>query len=176
MKLIATILLLSITPSLVYSKSKSIQTTGFIQSVEVIKKNITRDIPKKEKVCEIKRVPVNQKAQSFGADNLIGALIGGAIGNKLGQGGGKQGSTAIGALLGSELVRSEKQALANDNQFVEKEICKFQTITYTETIEQISGYKLYVEVDGDIVTFHTNRSYNPGETVSIIKKINYFLN
>ena len=75
---------------------------------------------------EIKRVPVNQKAQSFGADNLIGALIGGAIGNKLGQGGGKQGSTAIGALLGSELVRSEKQALANDNQFVEKEICKFQ--------------------------------------------------
>ena len=175
MKFITIILLLFITPNLVYSKSRSIQIKGFIQSVEVIKKNITRDIPRKEKICEIKRVPVNQQAQSFGADNLIGALIGGAIGNKLGQGGGKQGSTAIGALLGSELVRNEKQALA-DEQFTEKEVCKLQTITYTETIEEITGYKIYVEVDGDILTFYSNRSYNPGETVSIIKKVSYSLN
>lgn len=175
MKLIVTILLFLV-PNLVYSKTKSIQTTGYVQSVEVLKKYITRDVPKKEKICQIKRVPISQKAQGFGADNLIGALIGGAIGNKLGQGGGKQGSTAIGALIGSEIVRNEKQAQASDDQFVEKEICKLQTITYTETSEQITGYKIHVEVDGSIIIFQSNRSYNVNDPISITKKINYFLN
>ena len=68
-----------------------------------MKKYVTQQIPKREKVCEIKRVPANGSAAGFGADNLIGALIGGAIGNKIGQGGGKQGSTAIGALIGFSL-------------------------------------------------------------------------
>ena len=170
------IILLFLIPSIGYSKTKSIKTTGYVQSVEVLKKYLTRDVPRKEKICEIKRVPANKQAQSFGADNLIGALIGGAIGNKLGEGGGKQGSTAIGALLGSELVRNEKQAQANDKQFIEKEICKLQTITYTETSEQITGYKIYVEIEGSVIAFKSNRSYNTGDTVSIRKEINYFLN
>lgn len=176
MKFIVIILTLFLTPSLVYSKTKTIRTNGLVQSVEVLKKLITRDVPRKEKICEIKRVPTNRKAQSFGADNLIGALIGGAIGNKLGEGGGKQGSTAIGALIGSEIVRNEKKAMANENEFVEKEICKIQTITYTESEEQITGYKVYVEIDGDTIVFNSNKSYRTGEVVTIIKEINYFLN
>ena len=63
--------------------------------LEVLKQFVTKQTPKTEKVCETKRVPINQPNQGFGADNLIGALIGGAIGNQLGKGGGKQGSTAI---------------------------------------------------------------------------------
>ena len=151
------------------------QSNGYIESVEVLKKYVTENIPKKEKICEIKRVPVQKTSRGFGADNLIGALIGGAIGNKLGEGGGKSGSTAIGALIGSEIVRSDKQARADNNQFVEKEVCRMQNITYTETSEQIIGYKLNINVDGQIIEFRSNKSYNPGDTISVRKEISYFL-
>merc|ERR1712224_616005 len=128
---------------------------------------VTQNIPKREKVCEIKRVPVQKTSQGFGADNLIGALIGGAIGNKLGEGGGKSGSTAIGALIGSEIVSKDKQARADNDRFVEKEVCRIQNITYTETSEQITGYKLSVDVDGQIIQFRSNKSYNPGDSITI---------
>ena len=164
-----------ILPSIVFSKTVIIQSSGYIESVEVLKKYVTENIPKKEKVCEIKRVPVQKASQGFGADNLIGALIGGAIGNKIGEGGGKQGSTAIGALIGSEIVRNDKQARASNNEFVEKEVCRIQNITYTETSEQITGYKLNIDVDGQILEFISNKSYNPGDTISIRKKVSYSL-
>ena len=162
-------------PSITFSKTIIVQSNGYVQSVEVLKKYVTQNIPKKEKICEIKRVPLQKSSQGFNADNLIGALIGGAIGNKLGEGGGKSGSTAIGALIGSEIVRNDKKARADNNQFVEKEICKIQNITYTETSEQITGYKLNVEVDGQIIQFKSNKSFNPGETIAIRKEVNYFL-
>ena len=165
-----------ILPSIVFSKTVIIQSNGYIESVEVLKKYVTENIPKKEKVCEIKRVPVQKASRGFSADNLIGALIGGAIGNKLGEGGGKSGSTAIGALIGSEIVRSDKQARADNNQFVEKEVCSIRNITYTETSEQITGYKLNVNVDGQTIEFRSNKSYNPGDTISVRKEISYFLN
>ena len=172
-KIILIILCVVFLPYDTKAKTKIVNTSGFVQSVEILKKYVTQQIPKREKVCEIKRVPANGSAAGFGADNLIGALIGGAIGNKIGQGGGKQGSTAIGALIGSEVVRSNKQAHANNGQFVEKEICRLQRIVHTETIEQISGYRLTVEVDGDLITINSNRSYNPGDTISIRKEIRY---
>ena len=172
MKFIICIFLI-ILPTITFSKTVIIQSNGYIQSVEVLKKYTTQNIPKKEKVCEIKRVPVQKASQGFGADNLIGALIGGAIGNKIGEGGGKQGSTAIGALIGSEIVRNDKQARASNNEFVEKEVCRIQNITYTETSEQITGYKLNIDIDGQILEFISNKSYNPGDTISIRKKISY---
>ena len=174
MKFIISIFLIII-PTITFSKTIIVQSNGYVESVEVLKKYVTQNIPKKEKVCEIKRVPVQKTSQGFSADNLIGALIGGAIGNKLGEGGGKAGSTAIGALIGSEVVRSDKQARAENNQFVEKEICKIQNITYSETSEQITGYKLNVEVDGQIIEFKSNKSYNPGEIIVIRKEVNYYL-
>ena len=175
MKFIFSILFIFIS-SVGYSKTITIQTNGYVESVEVLKKYVTQNIPKREKVCEIKRVPVQKASQGFGADNLIGALIGGAIGNKIGEGGGKQGSTAIGALIGSEIVRNDKQARANNNEFVEKEVCRIQNITYTETSEQITGYKLNIDIDGQILEFISNKSYNPGDTINIRKKISYSLN
>ena len=174
MKFIICIFLI-IVPTVAFSKTVIIQSNGYIQSVEVLKKYVTQNIPKREKVCEIKRVPVQKASQGFGADNLIGALIGGAIGNKIGEGGGKQGSTAIGALIGSEIVRNDKQARASNNEFVEKEVCRIQNITYTETSEQITGYKLNIDIDGQILEFISNKSYNPGDTISIRKKVSYSL-
>ena len=104
----------------------------------------------------------------------IGALIGGAIGNRLGEGGGKSGATALGALIGSEVVRNEK-AEANQN-FVEKEVCRVQKVIHTETTEQISGYKLIIDVDGETIQMNSNRSYNPGDLITLTKKISYSLN
>ena len=119
MKFIFSVLFIFLS-SVSFSKTITTLTNGYVESVEVLKKYVTQNIPKREKVCEIKRGPVQKTSQGFGADNLIGALIGGAIGNKIGEGGGKQGSTAIGALIGSEIVRNDKQARASNNEFVEK--------------------------------------------------------
>lgn len=151
-----------------YSKTNFYQVTGTVSSVEVLKTYSEQRVPKNEKTCSIQRVPVNQNAQKFGADNFIGALIGGAIGNQLGSGGGKSGSTAIGALIGSEVVRNEK-AEANQN-YIEKEVCRVTKVMHTETIEQVSGYRLNIEVDGDIISFTSNRSYNPGDLITLTKK------
>ncbi len=157
-----------------YSKTNFYQVTGSVSSVEVLKTYSTQKVPKNEKRCAIQRVPVNQDANKFGADNFIGALIGGAIGNRLGEGGGKSGATALGALIGSEVVRSDK-AGANQN-FVEKEVCRVQKVMHTETIEQISGYKLIIDVDGETIYMNSNRSYNPGDLITLTKKISYSLN
>jgi uncharacterized protein YcfJ len=174
MKFVISIFLI-ILPTLSFSKTVIIQSNGYIESVEVLKKYVTQNVPKKEKVCEIKRVPVQNASRGFGADNLIGALIGGAIGNKLGEGGGKSGSTAIGALIGSEIVNKDKQARADNGQFVEKEVCRIQNITYTETSEKITGYKLNVDIDGQIIQFRSNKYYNPGDAIAVRKEISYFL-
>ena len=157
-----------------YSKTNFYQVTGTISSIEVLKTYSTQKVPRDEKRCSIQRVPVNQEANKFGADNFIGALIGGAIGNRIGEGGGKSGATALGALIGSEVVRSDK-ATANQN-FVEKEVCRIQKVIHTETTERISGYKLIVDVDGETISFNSNRSYNPGDLITLTKKVSYSLN
>jgi len=157
-----------------YSKTNFYQVTGSVSSIEVLKTYTTQKVPKDEKRCSIQRVPVNQEANKFGADNFIGALIGGAIGNRLGEGGGKSGSTAIGALLGSEVVRSEK-AGANQN-FVEKKVCRIQKVIHTETTEQVSGYRLNIDIDGETISLNSNRSYRPGDLITLTKKISYSLN
>ena len=90
MKFIFSVLFIFLS-SVSFSKTITTLTNGYVESVEVLKKYVTQNIPKREKVCEIKRVPVQKASQGFGADNLIGALIGGAIGNKIGEGGGKTG-------------------------------------------------------------------------------------
>ena len=175
-KIFSYIIILLIMSNKTFAESLYFKTSGQIKHVEVLKKYITKQIPKKEKICEIKRLPANQASDNFGADNLIGALIGGAIGNQLGKGGGKQGSTAIGALIGSEVVRNNKQANANTNDFVEKEVCRVQNIIHTETVEKISGYKLSIEVDNDIITMNSNKSFNVGDLISINKKVIYSFN
>ena len=157
-----------------YSKTNFYQVTGSVSSIEVLKTYNTQKIPRDEKRCSIQRVPINKEANKFGADNFIGALIGGAIGNRLGEGGGKSGATALGALIGSEVVRSDK-ATANQN-FVEKEVCRIQKVIHTETTERISGYKLIVDVDGETISFNSNRSYNPGDLITLTKKVSYSLN
>ena len=157
-----------------YSKTNFYQVTGSVSSIEVLKTYTTQKVPRDEKRCSIQRVPVNQEANKFGADNFIGALIGGAIGNRLGEGGGKSGSTAIGALIGSEVVRNEK-ADANQN-FVEKEVCRIQKVIHTETTEQVRGYRLNIDIDGETISLNSNRSYSPGDLITLTKKISYSLN
>ena len=53
-----------------YSKTNFYQVTGSISSVEVLKKYTNQRVPREEKKCSIQRVPVNQNAQKFGADNF----------------------------------------------------------------------------------------------------------
>ena len=65
---------------------------------------------------------------------------------------------------------------ANIENYVEKKVCRIQKVIHTETLEQVSGYRLNIEVDGEIISLTSNRSYNPGDLVTLTKKISYSLN
>ena len=71
-------------------------------------------------------------------------------------------------------MRSDKAAANND--YVEKEVCRMQKVIYTETKEQISGYKINIDVDGETISITSNKSYNPGEIITLSKKITYSVN
>ena len=72
------------------------------------------------------------------------------------------------------MVRSEKNASNRD--YEEREVCRIEKVVYSETKEQISGYKLDVEIDGDTISINSNKSYNPGDIITLTKKISYSLN
>ena len=63
-----------------------------------------------------------------------------------------------------------KNSISN---FEEKEICRIQKTLHTETIEKVSGYRLTIEIDGELISINSNRSYRPGEIISIRKEVNY---
>ena len=55
------------------------------------------------------------------------------------------------------MVRSEKNASNRD--YEEREVCRIEKVVYSETKEQISGYKLDVEIDGDTISINSNKYY-----------------
>ena len=64
MKFIFSVLFIFLS-SVSFSKTITKITNGYITSVEVLKKYVTQNIPKREKVCEIKRFPLQKASQGF---------------------------------------------------------------------------------------------------------------
>ena len=79
-------------------------------------------------------------------------------------------------ILNSKEVNQKIERLAwevYEHNFEEKEICRIQKTLHTETIEKVSGYRLTIEIDGELISINSNRSYRPGEIISIRKEVNY---
>jgi uncharacterized protein YcfJ len=94
-------------------------------------------------------VPVTETRRSIGG-TLLGGAIGAAIGNQVGGGSGQDIATATGAVLGAAVG----QNVAGD-QTVTRNQCTSEPFT----IQQVSQYKITVDVNG---TFHTvYRSFSP---------------
>ena len=160
----------------IFSESSTNNSIGIVQSVEPLKKSTTKQIPTFKKVCKMKKVPVPvpEESHQFGADNLIGAVIGGAIGSQFGDKHSRPATAAVGAVVGSEIVRNAKVTDAK-KKVEEKKVCKTKKRYKSETIEKIYGYKLIVKIDDELVSMTTTKPYLVGEPITLRKNTEYFL-
>ena len=160
----------------ILSESSTNNSVGIVQSVEPLKKSTTKQIPTFKKVCKIKKVsaPVPEESHQFGADNLVGAVIGGAIGSQFGDKHSRPATAAVGAVVGSEIVRNAKVTNAK-KKVEEKKVCQSKKRYKSETIEKIYGYKLIVKIDDELVSMTTTKPYLVGEHITLRKNTEYFL-
>jgi len=71
-------------------------------------RNVTRNIPTTERVCETVNVPIYSSGGSTG-NTIAGAIIGGAIGNQFGNGSGRDAMTVLGAIVGADVANRSAQ-------------------------------------------------------------------
>ena len=84
--------------------------TGIVTRVEVLTRNYIDEMPEQRQVCQIEQVPILAKknTQPLTDKEVLGAIIGGVLGSKMGEGDGKTAATALGALIGSNLVSGKQ--------------------------------------------------------------------
>lgn len=95
--------------------------------------------------------PVTENRRSIGG-TLVGGAIGAAIGNQVGGGSGQDIATALGAVTGAVVG----QNVAGDNI-----VTTTQCVNEPFTVQQISQYKVTVEINGNLYTVY--RSFGPAQ-------------
>jgi uncharacterized protein YcfJ len=93
--------------------------------------------------------PVTEQRRSIGG-TLIGGAIGAAVGNQVGGGSGQDIATAVGAVTG---------AAVGQNVAGDRTVTRNQCVTEPYTVQQISQYKVTVEINGGIYTVY--RGFGP---------------
>jgi uncharacterized protein YcfJ len=93
--------------------------------------------------------PVTETRRSIGG-TLVGGAIGAAVGNQVGGGSGRTIATAVGAVTGAAVG----QNVAGDNT-----VTTNQCVNEPYTVQEISQYKVTVEINGGIYTVY--RSFGP---------------
>ncbi len=93
--------------------------------------------------------PVTETRRSIGG-TLVGGAIGAALGNQVGGGSGRDIATAVGAVTGAAVG----QNVAGDNT-----VTTNQCVNEPFTVQQISQYKVTVEINGSFYTVY--RSFGP---------------
>lgn len=98
---------------------------------------------------------------------VAGAIIGGAVGNQVGSGSGRRLATIAGAAGGAIAGREIQDRQQQSRQRVEtrsERVCR----TETAPREQVIGYDVTYELDGQIATLRTETK--PGETLPMGQK------
>ncbi len=93
--------------------------------------------------------PVTEQRRSIGG-TLVGGAIGAYLGNQVGGGSGQDIATAVGAVTGAAVG----QNVAGDNT-----VTTNQCVNEPFTVQQISQYKVTVEINGSLYTVY--RSFGP---------------
>jgi uncharacterized protein YcfJ len=93
--------------------------------------------------------PVTEQRRSIGG-TLVGGAIGAAIGNQVGGGSGQDIATAVGAVTG---------AAVGQNVAGDRTVTRNQCVTEPYTVQQISQYKVTVEINDNLYTVY--RSFGP---------------
>ncbi|HBP73998.1 MAG TPA: hypothetical protein DD665_10500 [Alphaproteobacteria bacterium] len=150
---------------------------GKVETVEVLTNTYIRKTPTEENVCQTEEVPVySEKKGGKELDGLIiGGLLGSAVGNAVSKGDGAGTIGAVtGALIGREHVKKNKRG-GEIVGYRQQEVCNIRTVMTEQTVEEITGYRVRIEVDGKIISLESKRPRNLGERVEINRKTTYSL-
>ena len=153
---------------------------GTVSGADPIRTSYIRKTPKDERVCQTQDVPVYGEAAGNNESDLgamiIGGVIGSAIGNKTSdnEGAGAAGAV-VGALLGREHAKKNQGGGQQIIGYRQQEVCNIRTVMTEQTVEEITGYRVRIEVDGKIISLESKRPRNMGERIEVNRKTTYSL-
>ena len=58
----------------------------------------------------------------------------------------------------------------------QQDVCEIQKRVREERIEEVTGYRLNIDVDGDTISLKTKQSYDVGDEIEIRRQTTYSLN
>ena len=153
---------------------------GTVSGADPIRTSYIRKTPKDERVCQTQDVPVYGEAAGNNESDLgamiIGGVIGSAIGNKTSdnEGAGAAGAV-VGALLGREHAKKNQGGGQQIIGYRQQEVCNIRTVMTEQTVEEITGYRVRIEIDGKIISLESKRPRNMGERIEVNRKTTYSL-
>lgn len=150
---------------------------GTVETVDILTSSYIRKTPTEEQVCHTQEVPVYSEAE--GGDELGGLIIGGLIGSAVGNGiSSKDGAGTIGAVTGALIGREHAKSHKKAGKIVgyrQQDVCEIKTVVREERIEEITGYRLNIDIGSDVVTLKSSRAYDQGDEITVRVKTTYSL-
>ena len=143
-----------------------------LQESDAVSSNVVKEVPIKS--CRIEQVPVygttttNSTTQPSVADKAAGAIFGGLLGSQVGGGSGKDAATLLGAIIGAEMVEGQvgkPQQQQVITGYRNQEVCEM--VMQQQTVQEVTGYKTYIEFGGQIWQLVTPISYSKGDFVKV---------
>ncbi len=138
-----------------------------LQDSDEIVSEVYKEVPVKS--CRVEQIPIygtqagGQEAST--ADVIASAIFGGLLGNQVGGGSGKDAATILGAIAGADMANKKgksKQVVVGHKQ---QEVCN--VIMQQRTVNQVAGYKTYIEFGGNTWQMNTTIPYTTGEFLSV---------
>ena len=138
-----------------------------LQDSDEIVSKVYKEVPVKS--CRVEQIPIygtqagGQEAST--ADVIASAIFGGLLANQVGGGTGKDAATLLGAIAGADMANKKgknKQVIVGHNQ---QEVC--DVVMQQRTVNQVTGYKTYIEFGGNIWQMNTTIPYTTGEFLSV---------
>ena len=150
---------------------------GKVKNVEILTSTYIRKTPVEEKICSVEDVPIYE--ESKGGDELGGLIIGGLLGSAVGnQISGADGAGTVGAVTGALIGREHAKNKKTNGKIIgyrQEETCRIEKRVREERIEEVTGYRLTINVDGEMVTLKSSSSYDQGDEIKIRRKTTYSL-
>jgi uncharacterized protein YcfJ len=138
-----------------------------VQKSDEIVSQVYKEVPTKS--CRIEQIPIygtqTGGQQASTADVVASAIFGGLLGNQIGGGTGKDAATLLGAIAGADMANKKgqsKQVVVGQKQ---QEVCDI--IMQQRTVNQVTGYKTYIEFGGNVWKMTTTIPYATGEFLSV---------
>jgi uncharacterized protein YcfJ len=138
-----------------------------LQKSDDIVSQVYKEVPVKS--CRVEQIPI-YGTQAGGktpstADVVASAIFGGLLGSQVGGGSGKDAATLLGAIAGADIANKSgksKQVIVGQKQ---QEVC--DVVMQQRSVNQVTGYKTYIEFGGNVWQMTTTIPYATGEFLSV---------